>query len=252
VVEQGPYKAKVPGSNPGMPTKRALGAVVSASRRHREGRRFKSCSAHMKLAILYEDKNVLIVDKPAGINSDGFKKRVHRLDKDTSGILLIAKNDRSLDFLQKQFKEREVKKQYLALVAGVLKNKEGEIETLIGRSPKDRKKQKVYLAHEPGSEGKRKAITEYKVLEKFKNYSLIEVTPKTGRKHQIRAHLAYLGHPVAGDKIYGFKNQPRPEGLKRQFLHASYLKIKLPDGQEKEFKSDLPADLKEVLNNLKQ
>jgi 23S rRNA pseudouridine1911/1915/1917 synthase len=205
----------------------------------------------MEFNVLYEDNDLLAIDKPAGINSDDFERRVHRLDKDTSGILLIAKNDKTLDFLQKQFKERKIKKRYLALVVGNLKIKEGVIETLIGRSPKDRKKQKVYLTHEPGSEGKRKAITEYKILEKFENYTLAEVFPKTGRKHQIRVHLAYLGHPIVGDKMYGFKNQPLPEGLKRQFLHAHYLKVKLPDEKIKEFKSKLPSDLKLCLQNLK-
>jgi len=185
------------------------------------------------------------------VNCDDFEKRVHRLDKDTSGILLVAKNDKALEFLQKQFKEREVKKKYLALVAGNLKKEEGVIETLIGRSPGDRRKQKVYLPGEPNVQEKRKAVTEYKVLQRFENYTLIKVEPKTGRKHQIRTHLAYLGHPVAGDKLYGFKNQPRPEGLKRQFLHASYLKVKLPNGKTKEFKSELPNELKLCLQNLK-
>jgi len=202
-------------------------------------------------AIIYEDENLLMIDKPAGVNCDDFEKRVHRLDKDTSGIFLVAKNDKALDFFQKQFKEREVKKKYLALVVGHLKNDEGIIETLIGRSPGDRRKQKVYLINEPGSQGKREAKTRYKVLQKFKNYDLIEVEPETGRKHQIRTHFAYLGHPIAGDEMYGFKNQPCPEGLKRQFLHASYLKITLPDGKEKEFKSELPKDLQITLNELK-
>ena len=206
----------------------------------------------MESNILYEDENVLVIDKPAGINSDDFQKRVHRLDKDTSGILLIAKSDKVLEFLQKQFKERKVEKKYLALVVGNLKNKEGVIETLIGRSAGDRKKQKVYLAHEPGSQRKRKAITKYKVLQRFKDCDLIEVEPKTGRKHQIRTHFAHLGHPIAGDKMYGFKNQPAPEELKRHFLHSHCLKIKLPNGEIKEFKSELPNDLKKILKNLKR
>ena len=205
----------------------------------------------MELNILYEDEDLSVIDKPAGVNCDDFEKRVHRLDKNTSGILLVAKNDKALEFLQKQFKEREVKKKYLALVAGNLKKEEGVIETLIGRSPGDRRKQKVYLPGEPNAQEKRKAVTEYKVLQRFENYTLIKVEPKTGRKHQIRTHLAYLGHPVAGDKLYGFKNQPRPEGLKRQFLHASYLKVKLPNGKTKEFKSELPNELKLCLQNLK-
>jgi len=198
------------------------------------------------MEIIYEDENLLVIDKPAGVNADDFEKRIHRLDKDTSGILLIAKNDRALDFFQKQFQNGTVVKKYLALVVGKPSSLNGQIETLIGRSLKDRKKQKVYLPNEPDSQrkGLRKAITEYKVIQQFKNYSLLEIQPKTGRKHQIRCHLAYLGQPVAGDKIYGFKNQTLPQGLKRQFLHASYLRIKLPNGKEREFKSELPEDLK--------
>jgi len=205
-----------------------------------------------KFKILYENKDLLVIDKPAGMGADDIPRRVHRLDKDTSGILLIAKNDKALEFFQKQFKKRRVKKKYLALVVGNLKNEKGKIETLIGRSPKNRLKQKIYLPFEPAALGKRTAITEYRVLKRFKEYTLVEVEPKTGRKHQIRCHFAYLGHPIAGDKIYGFKNQPVPEDLKRHFLHATYLKIKLPDDQEMEFKSDLPEDLKSVLEKLNE
>ena len=239
----------------------------------------------MELKTIYEDNDVLVTDKPAGIvvfppvfvkatadkeektlidyllekHSDlkntGEKPRygiVHRLDKDTSGILLIAKNNKTLELLQKQFKKREVKKKYLALVIGNLKSNEGKIETLIGRNPKDGKKQKVYLPYEPKTEGKREAITEYKVIERFldkngENFTLLEITPKTGRKHQIRTHLAYIGHPIVGDKSYGFKNQSCPKELNRHFLHASYLKIKLVTGETKEFKSKLLEDLKKVL-----
>lgn len=202
-----------------------------------------------KERIIYEDEDVKVVDKPAGIIADEIKNRAHRLDKDTSGILLVAKNEKALDFIQKQFKERKVEKKYIALVAGNLKEKEGKIETLLGRSPADRRKQKVYMLNDPKAEGKRKAETRYKVLQRFENYDLIEAEPKTGRKHQIRAHFTHLGHPIAGDKLYEFKNQPKPEGLKRQFLHASYLKIKLPNNQIKEFKSELPNDLKVCLPN---
>lgn len=209
------------------------------------------------MKILYQDENVLAVDKPAGIVVDDIPRRVHRLDKDTSGIFLIAKNDESLEFLQKQFQERKVKKKYLALVVGNLKEQEGTIETLLGRSPKNRKKQRAFLPFGPDAlkKGKRLAITEYRVLERYtdgKNYyTLVEVVPKTGRKHQIRAHLTYIGHPIAGDKMYGFKNQPCPNSLKRHFLHASYLKIKLPNGQIKKFKSELSNELKLCLQNLK-
>ncbi len=231
----------------------------------------------MELKVIYQDNNLLVVDKPAGIvvfpegtnppaggektlidlllekypdlkNAGGMPRYgiIHRLDKDTSGILLVAKNDKALDFFQKQFKDKKVIKKYLALVIGSLKTEKGIIETLIGRSPKDRRKQKVYLPHEPKSKGKREAITKYRILEKFKNYTLVEVNPKTGRKHQIRCHLSYLSHPIAGDKMYNFKNQPYPEGLSRQFLHANYIKIQLPNGEVKEFHSALPEDLKKV------
>jgi 23S rRNA pseudouridine1911/1915/1917 synthase len=206
----------------------------------------------MELNILYEDENVLVIDKPAGVNADDFPKRVHRLDKDTSGVLIVAKNDKTLEFLQKQFEERRVEKKYIALIVGHLKTKQGIIETLIGRSPKDRRKQKVFLPGEPDSQGKRESITKYKALKRFKNFDLVEITPETGRKHQIRCHFAYLGHPIVGDKMYGFKNQILPKGLKRHFLHASYLKIKLPDGKEKEFQSDLSEDLKSALGKLNE
>ena len=203
----------------------------------------------MKFNIIFENEDLLAIEKPAGINSDDFEKRVHRLDKDTSGILLIAKNEEALNYLQKQFKERKVEKKYIALVVGNVKNEDGIIETLIGRSSKDRKKQKVFLPGEPNSQGKRDAKTIYSLLQRFKNYDLIEIKPLTGRKHQIRTHLAYLNHPIAGDKMYGFKNQPCPKNLKRQFLHASYLKINYK-GKEIELQSDLPQDLKEVLNTI--
>jgi len=211
----------------------------------------------MEFKVIYEDNDVLVIDKPAGIDTISLIgllskthpniRKVHRLDKDTSGVLLIAKDVQSLIFLQKQFKTRGVEKKYLALVVGNIKNNQGRIETLIGRAPKNRKKQKVYSATEPDAKGKREAITEYKVIERFSNYTLLEVLPKTGRKHQIRCHLVYLGHPIAGDKMYGFKNQVCPKELKRQFLHASYLKIKMPDAKYKEFKSELPDDLKSCL-----
>ena len=207
----------------------------------------------MKLKIIYEDENLLVADKLAGVVADDIPKRVHRLDKDTSGVLLVAKNDEALEFLQKQFQKRKVEKKYIALVVGNIKNQEGMIETLLGPSPKDRRKQKVYLPTEPSAKRTRlrEAINKYRVLQRFKDYTLLEVEPQSGRKHQIRAHLAYLGNPIAGDKLYGFKNQPCPKGLNRQFLHARYLKIKLMDGKEKEFKSDLPKDLKNVIEKLK-
>lgn len=204
------------------------------------------------MKVIYQDQNVKVLDKAAGLNSDDILKRVHRLDKDTSGVLLIAKNEKTLEFLQKQFHDKKVEKKYIALVLNHLKNKAGKIKTLLGRSKKDRRKQKVYLPNEPEAQGKREAITEYKVLQRFKNYDLIEVWPKTGRKHQIRVHFAHLGHPIVGDKLYGFKNQLKPKKLLRQFLHASYLKIKLPDGKIGKFNSKLPKELNICLKNLEQ
>jgi len=239
-----------------------------------------------KIKILHEDENILVIDKPAGISvysenpheitiienlirhypdlqGAGSYPRygiVHRLDKETSGILTIARNNQTLTWIQKQFKESLAEKKYIALVVGVMEIEKGEIKTLIGRSKKDFRKQKIFLPHEPEAEGKREAITEYKILKKYsakggsasggKNYTLVEAIPKTGRTHQIRAHFAYIHHSVAGDKKYGSKNQIIPEGLQRHFLHANYLKIKLPDNQIMEFQSELPEDLKIVLNKL--
>lgn len=204
-----------------------------------------------KCKIIYEDESIVVYDKPAGINADDIPKRAHRLDKDTSGVLLVAKNDEIREFLQKQFQEGKVEKKYLALVVGSLKNESGIIESYLGRSKKDPRKQKVYSLHEPhGAVRLRYAITEYSVLRKLKDYTLCDVRPRTGRKHQIRAQFAHLGHPIAGDKLYGFKNQPSPEGLKRQFLHASSLIITLPTGEKKTFSSPLPKDLELVLSKL--
>jgi len=212
------------------------------------------------MKIIYEDKDLLVVDKPAGLETTemieilskekpGLEK-IHRLDKDTSGVNLIAKSPEALIFFQKQFKNREIEKKYTALVAGNIKDDSGRIETLIGRAPKEKKKQKAYLPFGPKSEGKRDAITDYRVLERYGSYTLLEVSPKTGRKHQIRCHMVYLGHPIIGDKMYGFKGQSCPKGLNRQFLHASSIKVRMPDNNYKEFKSDLAEDLKEVIENL--
>ncbi len=239
----------------------------------------KIFNAQMDIKIIYEDNALLVADKPAGLivfpegqtteNTliDTLIKKyprladvgrpprygiVHRLDKDTSGLLLVAKNNESLIFFQNQFINREVEKKYLALVEGNIKEDRGEIKTLIGRAPGDKRKQKAYLPDEPESEGKREAITEYKVLERFKDYTLLEVKIKTGRRHQIRCHFSHILHPIAGDKLYSFKNSPVPEGLTRQFLHAAYLKIKLPNGETKEFRSELPEELQIIVNVLEK
>ncbi len=238
----------------------------------------------MEIKIIYEDNDVLVVDKPAGIvvfcetPAEALAKAgsqiylidelikqhskltqvgeaprygiVHRLDKDTSGILLVAKSNESLIFLQNQFINRALEKKYVCLVEGTIKEDKGEIKTLIGRAPGDKRKQKAYPLNETGL-GKREAITEYKVIKRYEKYTLLEVEIKTGRRHQIRCHFSYLQHPIAGDKLYGFKNSPIPDGLTRQFLHAAELKIKLPNGEIKEFKSELPKELQGVIKNLK-
>jgi len=233
----------------------------------------------MEIKIIYEDKDVLVVDKPAKImvysenpteeetlvslllkkypelKNAGIPPRyglVHRLDKDTSGVILVAKNNDVLDFLQKQFKEKQIEKRYIGLVVGNMQDEQGRLETLMGRSPSDRLKQKVYLEGDPDAAGKRKAITEYKVLERFNNHTLLELFPKTGRTHQLRCHLSYLSHPVAGDELYGFKNQPTPPGLARHFLHSNSVKFALPNGEVKEIKSDLPDELNNILINLRK
>ncbi len=205
----------------------------------------------MEERIIFENENTLVIDKPAGKNSDDFEGRAHRLDKDTSGVLLIAKNKKALDYYQSQFKNRQIEKKYIALVTGHIKNSSGEIRTMLGRSPSDRRRQKAYLLNDPNIENKREAITKYKVLKNFENYDLIEAEPLTGRKHQIRAHFTYLDHPLAGDKLYKFKNQKTLEGLDRQFLHATYLKVTLLEGEETEFQSELPEDLNKVLEKIK-
>lgn len=234
----------------------------------------------MDVKILYEDSDVLVVDKPAGIivfpEGESLKSEkktlidyltekypelkqageaprygiVHRLDKDTSGILMIAKSNQALIFLQNQFINRRVEKKYTALVVGQIKEQKGQIKTLIGRAKNDKRKQKAYPLDYPDKTGKREAETEFWVEKRFQQYTLLQIKIKTGRRHQIRCHLSFLHHPIAGDKLYGFKNQPQPQGLLRQFLHASYLKIQLPNGEDKEFISDLPGELQNILEKL--
>jgi 23S rRNA pseudouridine1911/1915/1917 synthase len=233
------------------------------------------------IKIIFEDDTILVADKPSGIvvfpegqtlirgektlidylieKYPGLKQAgeaprygiVHRLDKDTSGILLVAKTSEALIFLQNQFINRKVEKKYTALAVGSIKEEKGQIKTLIGRAKQDKRKQKAYPLDYPDKTGKREAETLFEVIKRFKEYTLLSVQIKTGRRHQIRCHLSFLQHPIAGDKLYGFKNQPMPEGLQRQFLHASYLKIQLPNGETKEFNSELPEDLQNILNKLK-
>jgi 23S rRNA pseudouridine1911/1915/1917 synthase len=235
--------------------------------------------APMNLNIIYQDNDVLVIDKPAGLitfpegnvtektlidylidqypelKNAGEAPRygiVHRLDKNTSGIMLVAKSTEALNFFQKQFINRTIQKKYLALVTGVIKDANGTIDTLIGRSKSDPRKQAAHALGYKGKTGLREAITEYKVTNRFADYTLLDVNIKTGRKHQIRCHMAYIHHPIAGDLLYGFTDSPKPAGLQRQFLHATYLRLMLPNGQTKEFQSDLPDDLAQIINTLEK
>ena len=218
------------------------------------------------LNIIYEDNDLLVIDKPAGLtvhpaagnwsgtlvnailahcpNMSGIKGSVrpgivHRLDKDTSGLIVVAKNDAAHLSLSKQIKNRKITKGYLALVSGHLTPREGAIEGPIGRHPKDRKKMAIV------STG-REARTFYKIKDYIGDNTLIEVSPETGRTHQIRVHLSSIDYPVVGDTVYGGKSK----FLKRQFLHAYRLGFRLPsNGEYVEFESVLPEDLEEALNN---
>jgi 23S rRNA pseudouridine1911/1915/1917 synthase len=221
------------------------------------------------IKILYEDDDLLVIDKPAGltvhpapghpshtlvnavlshlneIEDDGESTRpgiVHRLDKDTSGVMLVAKNNVALANLADQFKSRSVKKVYLTLVTGILKPERGVIEAPIGRDSGDRKKMAV-----TGESRGRAARTNYRVLRYVGKNSLLEITPETGRTHQIRVHLAAIGYPVFGDITYGKKSVL----LHRQFLHAHRLGFSLPStGKFVEFDSPLPEDLQKTLEEL--
>lgn len=261
----------------------------------------------MKIKILYEDKNVIAIDKPAGISvhGDGKTKEktiadwvllnypslknvgepmtleglstqaskngkkekvlrpgiVHRLDKETSGVLLIAKNKKSFEFLKDQFQNHKIKKVYRAFVYGniippkasLLTGKRGVINVPIGRSPLDIR---AYTAGRGARPPLRDAVTEYIVLNNFidssihdsnKNiFSYIEAYPKTGRTHQIRVHMRYINHPIVSDPIYrGVKEKAL--SMKRLALHSSSVTFKLPNGETKTIESPLPADFKKVI-----
>lgn len=218
------------------------------------------------LTVAYEDAEILIVDKPAGlvvhpsaghrtgtlvnallgrardrgeplgsIAGVGRPGIVHRLDKETSGLLVVAKTDAAQAALMRQFGDRTIEKEYLALVRGRPPANRGRIEAPIGRDPRDRQRMAVVA-------GGREAVTEYEVLTDGGGYTLLALRPLTGRTHQIRAHLAYVGLPIAGDVRYG--GGEGPGGLRRQFLHAARLGLARPsDGRRVRAWSALPADL---------
>lgn len=223
------------------------------------------------LDIIYEDEWTIIVNKPAGMvvhpsighesgtlvhavlahctDLKGFGGEirpgvVHRLDRDTSGLIVMAKDEKSHIFLQKQFKDRSTNKRYLALVDGKPPTPTGRIETPIGRDPLRRQQMAVL----PADKG-REAVTEYFTKEEFVDHTLIEAHPLTGRTHQIRVHMAFLKCPIVGDVLYGYHKSSLP--INRHFLHAYRLTITLPEHAEPQtFEAPLPEDLAELLLTL--
>ncbi|MCF7836563.1 RluA family pseudouridine synthase [Candidatus Gracilibacteria bacterium] len=226
----------------------------------------------ISLEILFEDSEILVIVKPSGMvchptdhgghvvgtlvnallskfkNLPGEQNRaglVHRLDRETSGCLVVAKTELAKKNISQQFADRQVSKTYLALVVGKMQNPTGRIEAPIGRDSKNHLRRRISIAS-----NSREAITEFQVIEEFPGASLLEVKILTGRTHQIRVHLSSLGHPVVGDSTYGFKNSPI--SAPRLFLHAWKLKFHHPKtGKLVKFSAPLPDDLEKVLRNLK-
>ncbi|GAA3636446.1 RluA family pseudouridine synthase [Lactobacillus hamsteri] len=225
---------------------------------------------NIPLDIVYEDDDVIVVNKPQGMvvhpaaghpdhtlvnallyhtkdladSPEGFRPGiVHRIDKDTSGLLMIAKNSTARESLEDQLAHKTNKRLYLAIVHGNFGEKAGTIDAPIGRNHFDRKKMGVV-------ENGKNAVTHFKVLEQFKGYSLIQCRLETGRTHQIRVHLSYIGHPVAGDPLYGPRKTLKGNG---QFLHAQVLGFKHPrTGEWLEFKVDPPKIFEERLSELRR
>lgn len=224
------------------------------------------------LEIIYEDKDIIVINKPKGLvvhpangNPDGTLVNaimaickdslsgiggeirpgiVHRLDKDTSGILIVAKNDQAHINLSEQIKNREVKKVYIALVRGIVKENEATIDMPIGRSQKDRKKMAV------DKKGKN-AVTHIKVLKRYDDCTLLEVRIETGRTHQIRVHLSEIGYPVIGDTVYS--NGKNRFGIVGQCLHAKSLDFKHPiTGKQMHLEAELPEYFKKIINELEK
>lgn len=216
---------------------------------------------------IYEDSNILVVHKPAGVSVHPDVHRdegtliqeiqqqypdaelAHRLDKDTSGLLLVGKNHEAWEYLKGLFKERQIQKKYIALVVGEVAKDEGVINLPITRSKSDFRKR---IATSRPDEDARPAETHYKVIQRLSGFTLLEVLPKTGRTHQIRSHLASLGYPVVCDPLYGGKKFICPCNLERQFLHAFGLEFTNMDGNRIRLETDLPEDLASVLQAIPQ
>ena len=239
-----------------------------------EPRQLEVLPENIPLSIVYEDDDIIVVNKKKGmvthpapgnytgtlvnallyhckkLSSIGGAARpglVHRLDKDTSGLLVIAKNDVSHRSLSKQIHDRTAFRKYVALLHGRIENDEGVVEAKIGRHPVHRKKMSVIISEKLKSKA---AITRYRVLKRFKKYTLVEVELKTGRTHQIRVHMAHIGHPVVGDQTYGRRSNEF--GATSQLLHAKTLGFMHPKLKKyMEFNSDIPEDMKRVIENIK-
>lgn len=224
------------------------------------------------LDILYEDRDIIVISKPAGLvvhpaagNETGTlvnallhhctdlagiggERRpgiIHRLDKDTSGVMVIAKTEAAMNELSRQFKERETEKEYLAIIRGVPPGTHGTVETTIGRHPVHRKKMAANVRN-----GKR-AVSHYETVEAFSDASLVRVKIETGRTHQIRVHMAHIKHPIIGDTVYG---RGRASSIKagRQMLHAARLSLNHPkSGKPMTFEAPLPADMEALLKQLR-
>ena len=222
--------------------------------------------------VVYEDNDIIVVNKPKGMvvhpangNPDGTLVNailamckdslsgiggeirpgiVHRLDKDTSGVIIVAKNDKAHINLSEQIKNHEVEKTYIALVRGFVKENEASINMPIGRSTKDRKKMAV-------TKTGKNAITHFKVLERFANYTLLQVKIETGRTHQIRVHLSQIGYPIVGDAVYS--NGKNPWGVEGQCLHAKSIRFKHPTtGKEMFIEAKIPEYFQDIIDDLKK
>ncbi len=224
--------------------------------------------AYLPVPIVYEDDDVIVFDKPAGLvthPAPGHEHGtlvnvvralrpdlelrnaerpgvVHRLDKDTSGLIVIAKTEASRRYLLKQWQQRTVVKRYTALVHGTFEEREGTIDAPISRDPNNRKRMWVVATGRP-------ALSHFEVLERFRDVTLVRVIIETGRTHQIRVHFAYIGHPLVGDRTYS--GRPFRFSLDRQFLHATGLSFMLPGDRPIEVETPLPADLQRVLEELR-
>ena len=240
-------------------------------------RRLEAEAEDIPIEIVYEDDELLVVNKPAGMvvhpapgNYSGTLVNalmyhcgnqlssingvirpgiVHRIDKDTSGLLMVAKTDRAHADLARQLEEHTISRRYKAVVLDNIREDEGTIDAPIGRDPKNRLRNAVLREGMSGFESARRAVTHYRVLQRFGRYTLIEARLETGRTHQIRVHMAYIRHPLLGDELYGpAKNKA---GAKRQMLHAGVLGFVHPvTGRYMEFESPLPEDFRKVLTRL--